>query len=388
MKSQQPAALSPFSDLAISIATKLRAEIAACGPIPFSRFMEASLYDPDDGFYSAGKARIGGQGADFYTSVGRSPVFGEILAEQIAECWERLGGPNPCVLIEHGAFDGTLFGHVLDALERHHPRANQALERCIVEPFPALRERQQDRLNGRHVRWVSDASGTNSPVAIHFANELLDAQPVAILRWNGARWTEMGVDWSDGRFVFTERPAVDGNLTRWVNGWPIPPTAPFLAEVSDDASEWIRTCLRGMERGVMLLADYGWRRDEFFAHHRAEGTVRGYRAHQMIRDVLESPGDIDLTAHVDWTAIADAARSVGGDVAGFIDQHRFLVGAGEACLRRWEYAEGGEARRRSFASLSHPETMGRAFKFLLLTKGLPGSARFAGFRYRRASDAL
>jgi SAM-dependent MidA family methyltransferase len=342
----------------------IRAEIAATGPMPFRRFMELALYHPEHGYYAGGKARIGRRG-DYFTSVSVGSLFGELLARQFVEIWERLGRPVPFELVEQGAHDGTLAADILAALP----------EECgarltLVEPSAPWRAAQAAKLAGHPVRWVAGVEELAPFVGVHYSNELLDAFPVRRYRWSEAGWRECAVGWEGGRFVLVDLVAVSGPA---VGIERLPPGS--FAEVNSDALIWIASLAGKLTRGALLVIDYGFPRDEYYAPWRTGGTLEAIANHRRV-DPLEAPGEADLTAHVEFTTLARAGEAAGLGIAGFADQHHFL-----SALAARHFPDGiqpGAKTMRAFQTLAHPTMLGRAFKALAFTRGL-GPAPLAGF---------
>ena len=173
---------------------------------------------------------------------------------------------------------------------------------------------------------------------------------------------------------------------------PLPPRSPYRTEVNLAASRWIQAVGTKLRIGFVLIVDYGYSRDEYYSPERTEGTLSCYSRHRRTFNPFERPGEIDITSHVDFTSLVEAAGQENLRLAGYTDQHHFMVGAAEPRLRALERAveeQGGLTRAQStflgaYRTLMHPGSMGMAFKFLLLTKGLSEQARLSGFRY--ASD--
>jgi SAM-dependent MidA family methyltransferase len=154
--------------------------------------------------------------------------------------------------------------------------------------------------------------------------------------------------------------------------------------------DWVKSAARALNRGFILIIDYGFPRDELYSPLRTEGTLAGYYQHQRLKDVLQRPGEIDITAHIDFSAIAEAASSEGCAVLGFTDQHHFMVGAAERRLLEIERLVGAGSMSpdqqrflRGYKSLMHPNTMGLAFKYLLLGKGVAAAQAPTGFKYAK-----
>jgi len=352
----------------------IAAEIAAHGPITFARFMELALYDPEQGYYAANRAKIGRQG-DFYTNVSIGPVFGRILAGQFEEMWRRLGSPAPFTIVEQGANDGSLAADVLGALTEEF---RAAAEYRIVEPLVHLREVQREKLAAfAHVHWAESSAEAPEFRGVHFSNELIDALPFHLVRSTGAGWEELRVA-HDESFQFVPAPPSVETSRLPVRA------AGTLAELRPAAETWVREWARKLQAGWLLVIDYGFPRELLLAEHRHEGTFSCYSRHRRDARPLEEPGDKDITAHVDFTTLAEAAQNAGLEIAGFADQHHFMVGASQALLKTLEGRIDPEARKtlRALQSLLHPESMGTQFHYLAFAKNT-GPAALSGFQFAR-----
>jgi SAM-dependent MidA family methyltransferase len=346
-----------------SLADLFHAEISRSGPISFRDFMARALYDPQHGYYASGRARIGRNG-DYITNVSVGPLFGKLLARQFLEMWELLGRPNPFDLVEQGANDGTLAADVVGAIRRFAPECPVRLS--IVEPFDYWRMKQSARSFDSETRWFESADALPEFVGVHFSNELPDAFPVHLLHRTEDGWRERFVSSESDRLVFIDRELSSPGLRVYVAAHLPDMPVGTVTEVNLDARHWIKSVGRRLRAGFVLVIDYGVPRAEYYATHRTEGTLEAIADHRRESDPLARPGEIDLTAHVDFTSLAEAAKHAGLRVAGFTDQHHFLVG-----LSRLHFAEGVQpdpSETRAFQTLSHPTMLGRAFKVLCLEK--------------------
>ncbi len=283
---------------------------AAGGFVPFDRFMEVALYGTGVGFYDRPRTPFGA-GGDFYTAAHVSPLFGQTIARRLLAVRAALGRSGPFRVVELGSGDGTLANVLVRALGE--AATSDDLEYVLVERSETLRaasfERVQE-LGGRagvRVRW-SGSVGADGPFdGAVVANEVLDAQPVRRLRWNGERWEELGVR-VDGEALV---PAV-GAASRPVPGSPLPrgvePGTTF--EVSPAAEAIVREVADHLSRGAFLLLDYGMEEPELRAAH-PSGTLATVRRHRAGSDPLEHPGASDLSTFVNWTRLRAAARAAG-----------------------------------------------------------------------------
>ena len=353
----------------------LLAEIAHNGSMPFRRFMERALYDPAHGYYASGRAAIGRHG-DFLTSVSVGPVFGRLLAVQFEEMWERLERPARFQVVEQGANTGDFAHDVLNSAQAR-PEFFAALHYTIVEPFTANTARQRERLApfAGKTTWHASLETLPAFTGVHFSNELLDALPVHRVVFRNGAWREQYVAvqadsaslcWSDGPL---STPALSAALAH------LPQIEGYASEINLEASAWLATVAQRLERGYVLVADYGHSRTEYYLPERTDGTLTGYRQHRRCEDPLADAGEQDLTAHVEFTTLAEHAQQAGMTLAGFTDQHHFLAALGRPVFPDiTDPAQLTPERRkelRAFATLVHPTLMGRGFQFLALAKNAP-----------------
>lgn len=368
---------------AASAAELIREEIRRHGPVSFARFMELALYAPGAGYYERPESTPG-RGGDYFTSVSVGPLFGRLLAWQLAR-W--LPSEGPVQLVECGAHDGRLAADILDALTTYEPAAAARLQYGIVEPSAARRAWQERTLAPwrRRLRWherIEDVPAA-SVRGVIFSNELLDAFPVQRWRWDAAaqQWREWLVDWNGREFVWRladppELPGQPAPATR-KDGPPIPDPElaallpdGFTREWSPAADAWWAGAADRLAEGRLLTFDYGAEEDELLRPGREAGTLRAYARHRRLGDPLGAPGLRDLTAHVNFTRIRAAGEEAGLMTEQYTDQGRFLTGVLAQLLR----APGspGEAlmkQARGLQTLTHPAQMGASFRVLVQRRG-------------------
>lgn len=374
----------------------IRDEIARLGPISCERFIELALYHPRLGYYSQERLRVGRSG-DFITNVSVGRLFGEILADQIVELWELLDRPSEFTIVEAGAENGELASDLLDRLSQVGPAIGWSY--VIAEPDELKREQQRQRLHGKSdeqelvptgsVRWVRTMDELEPITGIILGNELLDAIPTRVVEFSEDRWREVCVTLEGDSFKFGLEPIKDPRLTARINEIPLPLLHPYRTEVNLAATDWIGEAAKTLLSGFILMIDYGYSRSDYYSPLRTQGTLAFYRNQQRQENMFEEIGETDITAHVDFTAIAEAGLEAGCQLIGFTDQHHFMVGAGESRMRSFGSSEGGKDRDqflRAYKTLMHPEMMGLAFKYLLMGKGVPRMKNLSGFRY--ASDPV
>jgi SAM-dependent MidA family methyltransferase len=368
-----------------ALAAELRAEIAAHGPLPFARFMAAALYHPLHGYYRQADRKIGRQG-DFYTNVSVGPLFGRLLGLQFAEMWERLGSPAEIAWIEQGAHQGLFLHDFLAWTRAERPDFHAALRPVLIEPSEVLRGLQRETLGPEAARtcWIISAAELAQPFAhaLFFSNELIDAFPVHRITRAAAGWRESHVAWRDGAFAWEELPPASPGLAEAAAA--LDPALPvgYVTEINLAARAWIGEVASLFEQGYILTVDYGHAAADYYAPERNEGTLLCYRAHRRSADPLAEPGVQDITAHVDFTALAVAGRAAGLEPLGFTDQHHFLVGLAQAFPQTLAAVLAEETGRRAFKALMHPEVMGTTFRYLVQGKSVP-EAPLAGLAFAR-----
>ena len=366
----------------------IRSRIVGGGPVPFRWFMEQALYHPEHGYYASGKAAPGREG-DYFTSVSVGPLFGRLIALQLREMWERMGAPGQFTIVEQGADNGNFARDVLVELssgEGNAPDFPAAVRYVIVEPFPVLRKRQQETLAAfPQVEWRRGLDEPGPFRGAHFSNELVDAMPVHLVKFTGGEWRERFVDWKEGAFGWADAPVSSEKLRRHLEKLPADPGENYTTEVNLDALGWMESLASRLEAGYVLIADYGHPREVYYARERNTGTLACYSRHRRGDDPLKNAGLADITAHVDFTSLAECAESHGLRVAGYADQHHFMAGLGKEAFP--DTVEAPDATRqkllRAFNTLMHPNFMGTQFKFLALEKNIPPGtdAPLAGFQF-------
>jgi SAM-dependent MidA family methyltransferase len=340
-------------------AAELRRRIATHGPVGFDEFMAVALYHPHGGYYASDQPRTGRRG-DFFTSVSVGPVFGKLLAAQFVEMRRLLGQPDDFTLVEQGANDGQLLADILSAWSGPLPRV------LIIEPLDTLRARQKQTLAAwsDHLAHIAHERELPPFTGVFFANELLDAFPVKILQRTAGIWHERRVGHDGRRFVFTGTPFAGTPP-------PVPAEIPdFTTEICPSLQPWMENIASKLTRGWLLLIDYGHPAALRHQPTRARGTLAACRNHQRMDDPLADPGTQDLTAHVDFTAVAQAAQQAGLTPAGFTDQHHALTALAARIFPDATAPLDPSAAKemRALRQLLHPESMGTSFKFLALAK--------------------
>lgn len=362
----------------------IRRDIAASGgSIPFSRYMELALYAPALGYYSAGASKFGPAG-DFVTAPELGSQFAQCMAEAVSPVLRELGGESE--FVELGGGSGAFALDLLQALA-----ARRALPRAfrILEPSAELRARQQARLReslpaevfGR-VEWI-DRPPADDWTGVLFANEVLDALPTtrfAIAQ--GEVMEEHVALGAQQQFVSTLRPAdaLVVNAVRHVERTLGAPLAEgYRSEVLPQLPYWLQAVTGSLQAGLALFVDYGYPRREYYLPERSEGTLVCHYRHRAHADPFFLPGLQDLTAFVDFTAVAESGLHAGFELAGFASQAAFLLNNGlQDRLERADVGSAEQQRRNQEAKrLTLPGEMGERFKAMGLQRGIDASEQFA-----------
>lgn len=350
---------------------KIEQEIRAHGPIPFSRYMEVCLYDQELGYYSRNAAQFGKAG-DFYTSSDVHAVFGRLLARQFEQMWRVLGQPDPIVLHELGPGRGLFARDVLDWSEKKFPDFFRALHYVLSENSPALRERVPENLR-RHFESAKarfPAVGDDlRAINIVFANEFFDALPVEVVSSGGSLY----IDMRDGRFVETWFPSSPEEL-EFLDRYSVHPEDGERVEVPLTAQRRVAEALSDIERGFLIAIDYGYTREEQL-QGRHRGTLKAIRQHSVSANPYEAPGEQDITADVNFTALSAIAEQRGMQVQKLVTQSQFLLGIGEAnqFADAFEDCRLPQERAKVALQLKHlvtPAGMGESFHVLVASQGV------------------
>ena len=354
--------------------------------MPFARFMELALYCPDCGYYEI-KRDIGRRG-DFYTSVSTGELFGQLLAFQFAGWLEAevRSQKSEVRIVEAGAHDGKLAGDILKWLQLKRPELFDQIEYGIIEPSARRQEWQRETLKifAPRVRWFKDFENLSlvtrhSPLSsIIFSNELLDAFPVHRFGWDakGKKWFEWGVAVEGEKFIWAKIQNSEFRIQNSELESVLPDG--YTIETSPAAEKWWREAAGVLARGKLLAIDYGFTADEMFSPARARGTLRAYFRHHATDDILANPGEQDLTAHVNFSAIQKAGEDAGMKTESFLTQSQFLTRILEKAAKDESFGELAASKRgedgwsakqtRQFQTLTHPDHLGRSFRVLVQSR--------------------
>ena len=356
----------------------LAERIRRFGPMTFADFMRECLYHPVYGYYSKSESQ---RFVDYYTSVDVHPIFGRLLARKFVEMWGSFGRPDEFFLVEAGAGVGRLATHILDFCEAKLADFYGALRYLAVERSSARRDQATPRLQ-RHAVAGHFRASAEIPAAIPagciFSNELIDALPVhrVLMQADGLRDVCVGRD--DGKFVDVVAPVSTCAISEYFATQEITLREGQQAEAGLEACDWITEVGRRLERGYVLTIDYGHPAADLFDEHHMRGTLLAYREHRVNEDFYATPGEQDLTAHANFTALETWGARSGLETAEFASQTAFLMGLGEKNEFADLYDEGqGEAEqvraRLQLKTLIHPEGMGERFHVLVQKKGKSSS---------------
>jgi SAM-dependent MidA family methyltransferase len=340
------------------------------GVISFQEYMQAVLYAPGLGYYSAGRTKFGASG-DFVTSPEISELFGKTLAVQLSALFEQGSHRN---ILEFGAGSGELCRQILSQFDR-------PIEYLILEISADLRDRQQVHLSAElsaeqfeSVHWLERLPKSFNGIVL--ANELLDAMPVALLE-KQTEWCELGIGYKDGKLFWqnidSQRIAIDtmldieSNLGSFETG--------YRTEINLNYKPWFNSLYQSCDQAVVLLIDYGYEQSEYYHPNRSQGTLVCHFQHHAHADPFVYPGLQDITAFVDFDAVADAAEAAGFETLGLTSQHRFLLQNNLLDLAAADSADTDVATTLRISQavkiLTMPEEMGDKFKVVAFHKNKP-----------------
>jgi SAM-dependent MidA family methyltransferase len=374
-----------------ALVARIRAEIASAGGwLPFNRYMELALYAPGLGYYSGGAmkfGRRGDDGSDFVTAPEMSPLFAATLARPVAQALRDSGTRR---LMEFGAGTGKLAAGLLKAL---HALDVPFDEYAIVDLSGELRERQRATIEAdapelaAKVVWLDALPANFEGVVV--GNEVLDAMPVRLVVRKLGEWHERGVSWKGERFTFDDKPllaALDDPLLNEIDAAidevNDEPFIEYLSETHEAALAFTRTVCTMLTRGAAFFIDYGFPRREFYHAQRAQGTLMCHYRHRAHGDPFLYPGLQDITAHVEFSGIAEAGVDTGADLLGFTSQARFLMNAGITDVL--SDIDPGDVRRylpaaNAVQKLLSEAEMGELFKVIAFSRGIEDTlAAFIG----------
>lgn len=353
---------------------RIKAEIQAQGGmIDFSRYMQMALYDPGLGYYSAGLKKFGKEG-DFVTAPEISPLFSRCLAKQCAQVLKQID--NGCIL-EFGAGSGAMAAEILSSLEQLKCLPKNYF---ILEVSADLRARQQQYIEQRiphfknKVIWLNELPKEFSGIVL--ANEVLDAMPVHKFRIDSSAIHEFFVTYKNDGFHWEIKPCENAQVIKAIGELNITPTTAYYdSEINLAVMAWLKSISEFLQKGLLLIIDYGFPRHEYYHLDRHMGTLMCHYRHYAHPDPLILTGLQDITAHVDFTAVAEAGFDSGMKIAGFASQATFLLSCGLLELKNVDALKEPSqqiALSQEIQLLTAPHEMGELFKVIALSRGLEG----------------
>jgi len=363
---------------ALSLREQIEELIRRSGPIPFSRYMQICLYEPLFGYYSRNAEQFGKAG-DFYTSSDVHAVFGRLLARQFEEIWRALDRPAEIEVLELGPGRGLFARDVLDWSKKKFPDFFAALTYTLLESSPQLRAKLQESLV-EHIATtkarVPEGRPTDScrtlgseSALIVFANEFFDALPVEIFSHRG----KLHVAIENNRLQEIWLPPLAEEV-EFIDRYGVHPEGDERIEIPLLAQNWVTEIASSIRRGILLVIDYGFTRSEQLAG-RYRGTLMAYRRHSASSAPYEAPGEQDLTAHVNFTALAAACELAGMKCEKLLTQAQFLMGIGEKnrFADAFEDCRVSQEQAKVALQLKHlitPAGMGENFRVLMASRGI------------------
>ena len=351
--------------------------------------MALCLYHPEFGYYMQARERTGVAG-DYFTSADLHPVFARLMARQAAAMWEILGRPAPFAWVEMGAGRGLFARDFLTWTTENLPDFAAALAYFAIEPGPAQRARLLERLNqaelGKSVRLAENIDEFEPVVGGFFSNELVDAFPVSVVTRHGGRLKEIYVTAEGNNLIEKLGPLSNKAVAAYVARYAKSLEEGHRVEVNLSALRWIPSVAGKLARGFVITIDYGDLAEFLYTEERPRGTLLVYRGHTTSEDFFSTPGENDLTAHLNFTSLIDTGRECGLEFTGFTTQEKFLMALGEANEFADLYDAGQNELQKLQARLKlkrliSPVGMGTVFKVLVQHKGVP-APRLTGLKYR------
>jgi SAM-dependent MidA family methyltransferase len=357
------------------LATILVEDIRAHGPISFAKYMDACLYDLQHGYYTRPEQA---PRRDYFTSVDASPIFGRLLARQFQEMWIQLGRPDEFFLVEIGAGYGALAAQILDCVTECFPEFHRALQYVAVERS-AVRGAAAEKLLAKHITAKHFATAADLPAVIPcgciFSNEFFDALPVHRVVRKGDALREIYVGLGTNGLCEQVGPLSSPTLVEYLAEQSITLQDEQQAEINLEACAWIAEIGARLGRGFVLTIDYGHESQELYDHRHMRGTLLAFEKHRAGEYFFRAPGQQDLTAHVNFTALDRHGKLGGLERTGFTSQSNFLLSLARhsdfADLQSAATSDSQQTRARLlFKTLIYPEGMGETFQVLIQHKGI------------------
>ena len=359
--------------LSAELTTLIREKITLNGPIPFSEYMEMALYEPGLGYYSAGLQKFG-EGGDFVTAPQLGNVFAGCLAKQIEQIGNRLGRYE---IVEAGAGSGILAADLIKALQESHPPVRYR----ILERSAHLRQVQKETLEQLVPQWMDKISWLDEPPSegwqgIFLANEVLDALTVERFCVENDGTKQMQVTTDPDAFGWFKGPcpqAMQDQIQAIVSSLDQQPGTGYCSELNTSLPAWLQAVSASLTKGLALFIDYGYARKDYYQPQHRDGTLICHYQHRAHDDPFKWPGLTDISASVDFTALAEAADFCGFEVSGYTSQAMFLLACGlDEILAQNEFLSERERLKvnNQVRSLTLPGEMGERFQVMALSRGL------------------
>jgi len=370
-------------------------KINKSGPVSFKEYMNMALYHHEYGYYRQTSFPAGGRG-DFVTSPHTSRLFGAVLANQLAEFCKRIpeaAAHGSFTIVEMGAGAGYLAADLISAIQEFHSSVIKGFRYIIVEPFLETRSIQKKTLGSlaSNVKWVDHLNQVGRVSGCVISNELIDAFPVNVVQKRDSKWYELFVGYCEEEgFIEILQSLEDEFLKQYVKTLPADLPSPYRTEVRGSVREWIQNVSQVLNAGFILTIDYGYTYHEYFAPFRNRGTVMGYHSQQALDNVLQHPGLIDITAHVNFSDVAQWGEEFGFTVCGYTPQYAFLAGLDfeETFKRIYGEINPFSPEMAAVKMLIMPQGMGESHKVLVQSKGIEGELKLSGFSFADHSSSL
>ena len=357
---------------------KIIDKIKKVGPVTFKTFMEMALYEPELGYYTSQKTRIGRSG-DFYTSSHLHPIFGMMIGKQMEEMWEMMGRPSAFQIVEMGSGAGYLCKDILEyykglgiggqGLERE---IIKNLQYIIVELNPLMRENQKNLLSefSDKVRWISSIKELSAIRGCFLSNELLDAFPVHIIEMND-EIKEIFVSTDNEKLTEIKGTPGTNEIADYLKEFFIELEKGHRTEINLEIKKWLGEINRVLTEGFILTIDYGYSSEDYYSEDRDRGTLLCYHKHQMTEDPYQNTGEQDITAHVNFSSLKKWGDELGIKTIGFCRQGVFLVSLGidEVIAEIHKNSADYPFEVARIKKLILPGTMGETHKVIIQYKG-------------------